>query len=63
MSKGLIFIIVLVLIALMAFGQYVSVRNTLVQKNEAVKAAWSQVDVVLQRRHPPATRQIGRAHV
>jgi len=50
MSKGLIFIIVLVLIALMAFGQYVSVRNTLVQKNEAVKAAWSQVDVVLQRR-------------
>src|SRR5437868_15446047 len=50
MSKGLIFIIVLVLIALMAFGQYVSVRNTLVQKNEAVKSAWSQVDVVLQRR-------------
>src|SRR5438309_3977237 len=50
MSKGLIFIIVLVLIALMAFGQYVSVRNTLVQENEAVKAAWSQVDVVLQRR-------------
>src|SRR5438445_13103610 len=50
MSKGLIFIVVLVLIALMAFGQYVSVRNTLVQKNEAVKAAWSQVDVVLQRR-------------
>src|SRR5438132_13097527 len=50
MSKGLIFIIALVLIALMAFGQYVSVRNTLVQKNEAVKAAWSQVDVQLQRR-------------
>src|SRR5438876_1822032 len=50
MSKGLIVIIVLVLIALMAFGQYVSVRNTLVQKNEAVKSAWSQVDVVLQRR-------------
>jgi len=32
------------------FGQYVSVRNTLVTKNEAVKSAWSQVDVVLQRR-------------
>jgi LemA protein len=32
------------------FGQYVGVRNTLVQKNEAVKAAWSQVDIVLQRR-------------
>src|SRR5947209_16629241 len=50
MSKGLIFIIVLVLIALIAFGQYVGVRNTLVQKNESVKAAWSQVDIVLQRR-------------
>jgi LemA protein len=50
MSKGLIVIIVLVLIALAVFGQYVSVRNTLVTKNEAVKAAWSQVDIVLQRR-------------
>jgi len=50
MKQGLIFIIVLVLIALFAFSQYVSVRNTLVTKNEAVKAAWSQVDIVLQRR-------------
>ena len=50
MSKGLIVIIILVLIALFAFMQYVGVRNTLVTKNEAVKAAWSQVDIVLQRR-------------
>src|SRR6516164_10218259 len=50
MSKGLIAIIVLVLIALAVFGQYVSVKNTLVTKNESVKSAWSQVDVVLQRR-------------
>jgi len=50
MSKGLIVIIVLILIALVVFGQYVSVRNTLVTKNEAVKASWSQVDIVLQRR-------------
>ena len=50
MTKGLIVIVVLVLIALFVFGQYVSVRNTLVTKNEAVKAAWSEVDVVLQRR-------------
>src|ERR1700674_475382 len=50
MSKGLIVIIVLVLIALVVFGQYVGVRNALVAKNEAVKAAWSQVDIVLQRR-------------
>ena len=50
MNKGLIVIIVLVVIALFAFMQYVGVRNTLVTKNEAVKAAWSQVDIVLQRR-------------
>src|SRR5438045_9641240 len=50
MSKGLIVIIVLILIALTFFAQYVGVRNTLVTKNEAVKAAWSQVDIVLQRR-------------
>jgi LemA protein len=54
MGKGLIaVIVVLVVIALVVFaffGQYVSVKNTLVSKNEAVKAAWSQVDIVLQRR-------------
>jgi LemA protein len=50
MGKGLIVLVVLVLVALFAFGQYVSVRNTLVAKNEAVKSTWSQVDVVLQRR-------------
>ena len=53
MGKGLLaigVIAVLLLIALAFFGQYVSVRNTLVTKNEGVKAAWSQVDIVLQRR-------------
>ena len=50
MAKALIVIIVLALIALVVFGQYVGVRNTLVSKNEAVKSAWSQVDIVLQRR-------------
>ena len=53
MSKGLITIVVIVVIALAAlifFGQYVGVRNTLVAKNEGVRAAWSQVDIVLQRR-------------
>ena len=50
MSKSLVVIIIIALIALLAFGHYVSVRNTLVTKNEAVKAAWSQVDIVLQRR-------------
>ncbi len=54
MGKALIVVIVLValvlLVTLFAFGQYVSVKNTLVTKNEAVKSAWAQVDVVLQRR-------------
>src|SRR6201997_1589904 len=50
MGKGLIVIIIIALIALVVFGQYVGVRNSLVSKNEGVKAAWSQVDIVLQRR-------------
>ena len=50
MVKVLIVIAILALLAFVVFGQYVSVRNTLVTKNEAVKASWSQVDVVLQRR-------------
>ena len=50
MIKVIIVIAVLALIAFVAFGQYVGVRNTLVTKNEAVKASWSQVDIVLQRR-------------
>src|ERR1700744_4352111 len=50
MTKFLIVIGVIALIVLLFFSQYVGVRNSLVQKNEAVKAAWSQVDIVLQRR-------------
>lgn len=50
MMKGIIVVVVLLLIVLIFFGQYVGTKNTLVQKNEAVKSAWSQVDVVLQRR-------------
>jgi LemA protein len=53
-GKGLIAVIVVIvvigIIALVFFGQYVTTRNTLVSKNEAVKSAWSQVDIVLQRR-------------
>jgi LemA protein len=50
MKKVWIAVAVVVLIVLVCFGQYVSVRNTLVTKNESVKSAWSQVDIVLQRR-------------
>jgi LemA protein len=42
--------VVIILILLIGFGMYFSVKNTLVRKNEAVKSTWSQVDVVLQRR-------------
>src|ERR1017187_9544973 len=50
MSKGWIVLIVLVVILLALLGQYVGVKNNLVAKDQAVKAAWSQVDIVLQRR-------------
>src|ERR1700691_1970218 len=54
MGKALIAVIVILVVlavfSLIFFGQYVSVKNTLVTKNEAVKSAWSQVDIVLQRR-------------
>ena len=49
MRLGLV-AVVIILILLIGGGMYVSVKNTLVTKNEAVKSAWSQVDVVLQRR-------------
>jgi LemA protein len=50
MSKITIFFIGIVVLILICFGMYVSTKNTLVAKNEAVKSTWSQVDVVLQRR-------------
>jgi len=50
MGKGLIVVAVLLVIVLALGGQYIGVKNTLVAKDQAVKAAWSQVDIVLQRR-------------
>jgi LemA protein len=41
---------VLVLAGLMVFGSFVSARNQMVAKDQNVKAAWSEVDVQLQRR-------------
>jgi LemA protein len=43
-------VVVIVLVALMVFGSFISARNQMVTKQEAIKASWSQVDVVLQRR-------------
>src|SRR5579872_2080180 len=48
--KGLIIGGVLLLIVVVGFSSYVSSKNQMVTKNESVKAAWSQVDIVLQRR-------------
>ena len=45
-----VLVVIVGLIGVACFGAYVSTKNTLVSKNEAVKSAWSQVDIVLQRR-------------
>jgi LemA protein len=50
MKTGVIVLVVVAVIALLVGGAYVSSRNQMVTKNEAVKSAWAQVDVVLQRR-------------
>ncbi len=50
MKIALIILVVLVVAALAAGSQFVSVRNDLVTQREAVTAAWSAVDVALQRR-------------
>jgi LemA protein len=50
MKQGLIVVVVLVILALLVGGMYVSSRNQMVTLNETVKSNWAQVDVVLQRR-------------
>ena len=50
MKKLLLVIAVLAFVALGVAGMYIGRRNQMVMKNQAVNAAWAQVDVVLQRR-------------
>jgi LemA protein len=54
MSKGLLITLgifgVLILCVLMVFGSYVGAKNQMVAKDQTVKAAWSEVDVQLERR-------------
>ena len=54
MRRGLFAVLavvgLLVLVALMVFGSYVSARNQMVAKDQVVKTAWSEVDVQMQRR-------------
>jgi LemA protein len=50
MKTGVIVLVIVAVVALLVGGAYVSSRNQMVTKNEAVKSAWAEVDVVLQRR-------------
>jgi LemA protein len=50
MKTGIIVLIVIVLLAIWIGSTFVGHRNEMVRKRETVNAAWSQVDVVLQRR-------------
>ena len=50
MKSAIAVLVVVALIVLAVGGMYVGRRNVMVQKNETVKSAWAQVDVVLQRR-------------
>jgi len=50
MKVALVVLGVVLLVGLMLGGSLMSARNDLVTEREAVKSAWSQVDVVLQRR-------------
>lgn len=49
--KKLLIVVAVIVILLLWFGStFVSHRNEMVRKKETVNSAWSQVDVVLQRR-------------
>jgi LemA protein len=48
--KALIAIGIVVLLIFAGASSYIGAKNQMVTKNETVKAAWSQVDIVLQRR-------------
>lgn len=50
MKIALAILAILLVIALLLGGSFVSRRNQMAVKREGVNAAWSQVDVVLQRR-------------
>lgn len=50
MKRFGVVVAVLVVLALLLGGMYVSRRNQMVALNEAIKSEWAQVDVVLQRR-------------
>jgi LemA protein len=50
MKKWQIVALMLVIVVVVFVGSYAGIRNNMVRKKEQVNAAWSQVDVVIQRR-------------
>jgi len=50
MKTGVIILIIVVLLVFWFGSTFISHRNEMVRKREAMNSAWSQVDVVLQRR-------------
>ena len=50
MKAVIVLVVILLIIAFLCGSMYFSRRNQMAIKREAVNAAWSQVDVVLQRR-------------
>jgi LemA protein len=50
MGKTLIVVVVLLIVALLVGSWFVGIRNQMVTKRETVNAAWSSVDIALQRR-------------
>lgn len=54
MSKGMLVVLgvvgVIIVALLLVGGSYVSAKNQMVAKDQAVKQSWSEVDVQLERR-------------
>jgi LemA protein len=50
MKTGVIILIIVVLLVFWFGSTFISRRNEMVRKREAINSAWAQVDVVLQRR-------------
>ena len=50
MKRGLIVLIVIVVLVFIGYRFFAGAYNTMVQKEEGVTSAWSQVENVYQRR-------------
>lgn len=50
MKKWQIVGLMMLLVVIIGVGSYAGIRNNMVRKREQINAAWSQVDVVIQRR-------------